>query len=73
MTAQVEQDGPRYPGVVVELSGSDGNAFSILGKVQKALKRAGVEPSVVDDYWREATAGDYDQLLQVTMRWVVVL
>ena len=29
----------KYPEVVVQLSGEDGNAFAILGSVQKAMDR----------------------------------
>lgn len=63
---------PRYPGVVVELVGGDGNAFAILGAVRRALVNAGVEPADVSAYMSEATAGDYDHLLATTMRWVDV-
>ena len=60
---------PRYPDVVVELVGTDGNAFAVLGAVQRALKDAGVDPA---PFLAEATAGDYDHLLATTMRWVDV-
>ena len=58
--------------VAVDLVGEDGNAYAILGRVQKALTRAGVEKSERDLYFTEATAGDYDHLLRVTMDWVEV-
>jgi hypothetical protein len=56
--------------VAVNLAGEDGNAYAILGRVQKALTKAGVEKSERDLYFQEATAGDYDDLLRVTMDWV---
>ncbi len=56
--------------VAVDLVGEDGNAYAILGRVQKALSNAGVEKSERDLYFTEATAGDYDHLLRVTMDWV---
>ena len=56
----------------VELSGNDGNAFSIMARVQKALRRAGYTAEEVDQYLKEAKSGDYDHLLQVTMKWVDV-
>ena len=62
----------KYPNVKVKLSEKDGNAFLILGAVQNALKRAGVSKEEQKSYFVEATAGDYDHLLQVTMRWVSV-
>jgi len=66
------QNGIRYPEVAVELVGSDGNAFAILGAVGKALRRAGVSKEERDAFFAEATAGDYDHLLATAMRWVDV-
>ena len=60
---------PRFPGAKVRLVGEDGNAFSILGRVSKALKRAGATAEQVEAYHAEATSGDYDHLLRVTMAW----
>jgi hypothetical protein len=56
----------------VELIGQDGNAFSIMGRVKQALIRAGADKEYIDGYLEEATAGDYDHLLVVTMRYVDV-
>jgi hypothetical protein len=53
----------------VKLTGEDGNAFAILGRTAAALRRAGVPQEQIDDYFAEATSGDYDHLLQTTMRW----
>jgi len=63
----------RHPEVEVELIGRDGNAYGILGAVQKALRRAGVSEAEQSEYFAEATSGDYDHLLGVTMKWVTVL
>jgi hypothetical protein len=54
----------------VELVGEDGNAFSILGRVKKALRRAGNDDAVVDSYLEQAMSGDYDHLLAVTLAFV---
>ena len=54
----------------VKLVGEDGNAFAILGRVMKAMKVAGLPKEVIDEYYKEATSGDYDHLLQTTLRWV---
>lgn len=59
-------------GVEVQLTGVDGNAFNILGLVDKKMRRAGVSQEVRDKYRAEATSGDYDHLLQVTMKFVIV-
>lgn len=64
---------PRYPDVTVQLTGTDGNAFAILGTVQRALRRAGCPPHVIADFVEEATADDYDHLLATCQRWVDVL
>lgn len=58
--------------VVVKLVGADGNAFAILGKVSKALRQHGYA-HLVADYTNEAMSGDYDHLLQTTMRYVSVV
>ena len=58
--------------IKVELVGHDGNAFSIMGAVTKALQRAGISREEQDEYFREATAGDYNHLLATTMEWVEV-
>jgi len=63
---------PRHPEVRVQLTGRDGNAFAILGAVQGALKKAGVDKAERDAFFAEATAGDYDHLLRTAMRWVEV-
>mgnify|MGYP003660442265 CR=1 FL=1 len=57
----------KYPNCTVELS--DGNAFAIMGAAQRAAKRAGVPRDEIDAYLKEAQSGDYDNLLQVTMKW----
>lgn len=61
----------KYPEVkTVKLVGEDGNAFAILGRVVKAMRVAGLSKEVQDAYYKEATSGDYDHLLQTTLRWV---
>ena len=56
----------------VKLIGQDGNAFAIMGRVKKALRRAGADKEYVDKYLNEATSGDYDHLLVVSMEYVDV-
>jgi hypothetical protein len=63
---------PKYPEITVQLTGTDGNAFAVLGKVTKALRQAGVSKEDRDAFMAEATASDYDALLQTVMRWVEV-
>ncbi len=63
---------PKYPHITVTLVGEDGNAFSILGRVSRALREAKVPDAERDAFREEATSGDYDHLLQTVMRWVEV-
>lgn len=56
----------------VQLTGGDGNAFAILGAVQKALRRSAVPAADISRFQEEATSGDYDNLLRTAMRWVNV-
>lgn len=57
--------------VRVKLSNRDGNAYSILSKVRKALIDAGYK-DLADEYVEAATQGTYSELLQTTMRFVYV-
>lgn len=61
----------KFPDVYVPLVGEDGNAFSIMGRVSKALRRAGYGDAV-KPYMDEAMSGDYDNLLRVTAQTVNV-
>lgn len=62
----------KYPNIEVELSGTDGNSFAVLGKVKKALMRNGVPPGEIERFLEDATSGDSDHLLQTCMKWVDV-
>lgn len=67
-----EQTGPKYPDVTVPMVGEDGNAFAIMGRVRKAARQAGLTKEQIDEYMNEAMAGDYDHLLQTTMKYFEV-
>jgi len=56
----------------VKLIGQDGNAFAVMGSVKRALKNAGADKEYIDKYISEATSGDYDHLLAVSMRYINV-
>lgn len=56
---------------VVQLTGEDGNAFAILGRVRRAISKSN-HPELVEPFMQEATSGDYDNLLQTCMRYVTV-
>lgn len=64
---------PKFPNVDVQLSGEDGNAFMIIGRVRAALKRAGASKEQIEDYTAEAMSGDYNNVIATSMRRVEVL
>ena len=47
----------RYTDVRVKLAGQDGNAFSILGRVQRALREARIPQDQIHAFLTEAMAG----------------
>ena len=63
----------RYPNIQVKLSNEDGNAFLILGRVMKALRRNEVSEEEIQKFQKEATSRDYDNLLRTCMEWVDVI
>jgi hypothetical protein len=60
----------KYPHVKVRLVGEDGNAFAILGRVTRAMRRAQLPKPEIDKFIEEATAGDYNHLLATCMAWI---
>ncbi len=63
----------KYPDIQVPLIGEDGNAFAIMGRVQRHLKENGVPKEEIEQYLKESQSGDYDNLLATTARWVTIL
>ena len=61
---------PKHPEINVELAGQDGNAFSILGRVTKAMRSACLSDEEIAQFHNEATSGDYDNLLVTVVEWV---
>ncbi len=55
----------------VKLVGEDGNAFAILGRVKRALVKAGMQEEA-KAFMEEATAGDYNHLLATVQKYVDV-
>ena len=56
--------------VFVPLEGEDGNAFMIIGRVSKALKRAGLKDEAKQFSDEAFQCKSYDALLQHVMAWV---
>jgi hypothetical protein len=61
---------PKFPEIKVKLVNEDGNAFAIMGRVTSAMRRAGLQKEDIDTYRKDATTGNYDHLLRVTMETV---
>ena len=64
---------PKYPDVEVQLSGEDGNAFMLIGKTRRALKRHDVSDEEIEQFSTEATSGDYNNVIATIGRWVTVI
>lgn len=58
--------------VTVVLVGEDGNIFSIMGRVMKALQKAGHSDLAKEYQGRVFGCGSYDEALQITMEYVEV-
>jgi hypothetical protein len=56
----------------VKFIGEDGNAFAVMGSVKNALRQGGADQEYIDKYLKEATSGDYDHLLVVSLEYVDV-
>lgn len=63
----------QYPDIHVQLSGEDGNAFFIMGRVTGAMKAAGVPKAERDAFAEKVFAcPSYNAVLQLVMRTVSV-
>ena len=60
----------KYPNVTVPLTGEDSNAFEMIARTSRALKRAGVEESLRYEFRSEAASGDYNHVLKTITSWV---
>jgi len=65
--------GVQYPDVTVQLTGKDGNAFAIIGRIQSAL--AAYVSKDAADAWALAAmmCGSYDELLNLARSTVHVV
>ena len=62
----------RTPGKI-NLLAIDGNAYSILGTADRALRDVGVSKADRAEYYSQATSGDYDHLVRTTLEWLNVV
>lgn len=72
MTEEKKEDQIPLTDVTVQLVGVDGNAFNVLGKVRAELRRAGYDNDFIERFTTEATSGDYNHLLAVVCKYVIV-
>lgn len=63
---------PKYPDVHVQMTGEDGNVFSIIGRVSEALRQAGHVDQVTEFVNEVTDADSYEAALAVVMQWVEV-
>jgi hypothetical protein len=56
--------------VTIKVEGlwDDGNAYAVLGKAQRAAKKAGWNKEKLEAFMKEATSGTYDHLLTTVMK-----
>ena len=54
----------------LKLVGEDGNAFMIMGRAMQALRRNG-RADLIEQFTKECTSGNYDNLLATCMRYFV--
>jgi hypothetical protein len=55
--------------VIIELVGQDGNAFAILGRCSKAMRRAGWDTTEIREFQDKATSGNYSYLLATVLEY----
>ena len=60
---------PKYPNIKIKIVGCDGNAFSILGRCFAAMRSSGLSKTELDEFKKQATSGDYTNLLSTCLEW----
>jgi len=58
--------------VTVELVGTDGNIFALIGKVSREMKKQGYVEEAKQMTQEVTSSGSYDEALQILMKWVEV-
>jgi hypothetical protein len=61
-----------FANITVQLTGRDGNAFTVMATVTRALKQNGIQQDKINDFLDEAMSADYNNLLHTCMKWVNV-
>ena len=55
------------------LDGSDGNAFAILGKANRAARKAKWSKEKIEEFMDEAKSGDYNHVLDTVEEYFEVI
>jgi len=56
-------DKPKQNGIVIDLTGPQGNAFFLIGTAKKIGRQLGMTPKNIDKMVERMTSGDYEHLL----------
>lgn len=62
---------PPLTDAIVKLTDQDGNAFSLLGRVRRAILNSN-HPELAEPFVVDATSGEYYHLLATCLRYVTV-
>ena len=54
------------------LIGINGNAFCVMGYVEMAMRKVGMSKEEIEKYSQDATASDYNNLLDVSFKMIDV-
>lgn len=60
---------PQQGKTVVKLTGTDGNAFAIIGACRRAARKDGWSHEHIDFVVQEMMSGDYDKVIQTAMKY----
>lgn len=63
---------PYFPELLVPMTGEDGNAFFMTGRVRRELRLYGVPKEAQVLFFDNALADDYDWVLATIQRWVSI-
>jgi len=56
------------PKPTIKLTGEDGNAFGIIGRCVRVLRKEGATPEQIKEFQDDAMSGDYDHVLQTCFK-----
>lgn len=66
-----DEFGIKYPLIVAQLSGEDGNIYGIIGRVVKAMRRGGIDEDEITKFKEEVMSSDsYEHAIGVCTLWV---